>query len=174
MKKPLITISLLAGLLTHHAPAFAQVPQNAKYEPCSDMGQIIDAEMKALAAKRNLEEYEKLGPLCHELLDSPDANVESKVEGFIWHHWKEQRRGFVVATVHSLEALPTTFFIFIEPDIKGKWRVDWHTERILFDGMRDHGGFTAYSVRCIPEDENHPIDRLKLKDKRGKLIGTIW
>src|SRR5437868_2543359 len=121
MRNILFTCSLMIILWADTVTSSAQATQNSEDESCGDMAQIIEAEMKSQAAKRKLEDYEKLGPLCHELIRyGPEQDIERQVKDFIWQHWKEKRRGLVIVTFHSIEGEPSTSFMFIEPDDKGR------------------------------------------------------
>lgn len=176
MKNILITFSAMILLWGASVTSLAQVSQDSKGEPCGDMAQIIEAEMKSQAAKRRLDEYEKLGPLCHELIHyGAEQDIERRVKDFIWQHWKEKRRGFVIVTFHSIEGEPSTSFMFIEPDAEGRWHVDTKIERRLFDWnirqpRRQTNGYTAHSVKRVPGNEGRPIYQLVFMDERGKRI----
>jgi hypothetical protein len=176
MKNILITFSVMILLWGASATSLAQAAQEFKDEPCGDMAQIIETEMKSQATKRKLDDYERLGPLCHELIRyGADQDIERRVKDFIWQHWKEKRRGFVIVTFHSIEGEPSTSFMFIEPDAKGRWHVDTKIERKLFDWnirqpRRQTNGYTAYSVKRVPGDESRLIYQLIFMDERGKRI----
>lgn len=155
---------------------FAQEAQQPEDEPCGEMAQIIEAEVKAQAAKRRLDEYERLGPLCRELVSfGPVQDVEQQLKDFIWRHWKEKRRGFVIATFYSIEGHPSTSFTFIEPSAEGRWRIDTKIERKLFDlktrqPRRQTNGYVAYMVKRVPKGKNRPGYQLIFLDERGKHI----
>jgi hypothetical protein len=46
---------------------------------------------------------------------------------FIWNHWREKKRGYVVVTMTSPDSA-SNVHIFIEPEIGGAWRVVWRSE----------------------------------------------
>jgi hypothetical protein len=52
-----------------------------------------------------------------------------KARDFIWNHWREKKRAYVVVTVTSVDAASNAH-IFIEPDDAGAWHFVWRWESL--------------------------------------------
>jgi hypothetical protein len=57
-----------------------------------------------------------------------EASLRSARE-FIWSHWQQKKRGYVVVSMSSVDA-GSDAHIFIEPDQNGNWQVTWYWEHI--------------------------------------------
>ncbi len=53
-----------------------------------------------------------------------------KARAFIWEHWQQKKRGYVIVKMASVDA-ESDAHIFIEPDNDGAWHVVWKWERIF-------------------------------------------
>lgn len=84
-------------------------------------------------ADRNLSVYEfggHLGCKTPLLRESPRCQSSlRKARGFIWNHWREKKRGYLVVTITSPDA-SSDVHMFIEPDDAGAWRVVWRWENL--------------------------------------------
>ena len=82
-------------------------------------------------ADRSLSGYESGGHLgCKTPLIRESRRCQSSLRqarDFIWKHWREKKRGYVVVTMTSPDSA-SDVHIFIEPDIGGAWRVVWRSE----------------------------------------------
>ena len=85
----------------------------------------------ATHAQEELSGYEKLGPIEQKPWESPVA-VE-QVRKFVWDHWNQKRRGYVVFTFHTKEGEPTTRYLFIEPSAIGTWHIRGRIESTRTD-----------------------------------------
>ena len=52
-----------------------------------------------------------------------------KARDFIWQHWLEKKRGYLVVTITSPDAA-SDVHMFIEPNDAGAWRVVWRWENL--------------------------------------------
>ena len=81
-------------------------------------------------ADRDLLAYEFGGHLgCKTPLIRESRRCQSslrKARDFIWNHWREKKRGYVVVTMTSPDSAKDVH-MFIEHDIAGAWRVVWRS-----------------------------------------------
>lgn len=84
-------------------------------------------------ADRNLSDYSFGGHLvCKEALSRSSLRCQSsyrKARDFIWNHWREKKRAYIVVTITSPDA-GSDVHIFIEPDDANVWRVVWRWENL--------------------------------------------
>ncbi len=134
---------------------------------------------------RNLERYDKLSLKDAE----PRAVVErsrdplmAQARSFLWQHWQEPRRGYLVLTGSSVDHA-STFHVFVEPDDIGRWRV----YRRSIDQREITDLPTDYSMRWVlPGDRDKPgtsltqsqapnpvEDRLELRDVCREWDGSF-
>jgi hypothetical protein len=118
---------------------------------------------------------------CDLVLASDASRCEDsykKARAFIWTHWQEQRRGYIIVRFASVDAVSDSH-IFIEPDEGGAWHVVWRIERVLQMG---HSGEVddVPDLRSVERREARGADFqevgtliLVFKDKDGKEIETL-
>lgn len=91
-------------------------------------------QISKIVGSRNLSAYDFGG---HEgcggfYLKSEASRCEASIEkarNFIWQHWQEKRKGYIIVALGSIDALSDAY-IFIEPDKKGNWHIVWRWARI--------------------------------------------
>ena len=115
-------------------------------------------------ADRNISVYEFGGPLgCKTPLLRESPRCQSslrKARDFIWNHWREKKRGYVVVTITSPDA-SSYVHMFIEPDDAGTWRVLWRWENIYCVSCpRDTPGtmYQSAEMRSIEQRRATEID----------------
>lgn len=111
-------------------------------------------------ADRNLSAYEfggHLGCKTPFLRESPRCQSSlRKARGFIWKHWSEKKRGYLVVTITSPDA-SSDVHMFIEPDDAGSWRVVWRWENIYCASCpRPHSSGTIYQSADMRSIEQKP------------------
>ena len=74
-------------------------------------------------------------------IELPKCEASMKMaRDFIWRHWTDRRRGYVIVKMASPDA-QSDAHIFIEPDEAGVWHIAWNWQRIFgFAGGRDVSG----------------------------------
>ena len=131
---------------------------------------------------RDLSVYDQGGREGCDLVLASDASrcedSYKKARAFIWTHWQEQRRGYIIVRFASVDAVSDSH-IFIEPDEGGAWHVVWRIERVLQMG---HSGEVddVPDLRSVERREARGADFqqvgtliLVFKDKDGKEIETL-
>jgi hypothetical protein len=79
--------------------------------------------------RRDLSDYDVIGPYkIMKIVSGPDTDrLEGQIRDFLWTHWRQRRRGAVVATHQYVEGAVRTSY-FVEPDPQGHWAVVEHTD----------------------------------------------
>ena len=67
---------------------------------------------------------------------------------FIWSHWTDRRRGYVIVKMASDDA-QSDAHIFIEPDEAGAWHIAWNWQRIF--GFGAGGRDVAGDIDAMPD-----------------------
>jgi hypothetical protein len=112
----------------------------------------------ALSAKhRDLTNYD-VSPPCvlGSIPDSPEVTeLTTKCREFVWMHWHEHRRGFIVVTTFGKEgsrsALDRKYYI--EPDESGRWVIN--ARQRLRNSPHDARDYTITRVIRIPIDRSN-------------------
>jgi len=99
---------------------------------------------KTVTAGRDLSLYDNGGRQgCGIILKTELPKSEASLQiarNFIWEHWTNQKRGYVIVKRASVDA-ESDAHIFIEPGESGVWHVVWTWERIFGNvGTRDVAG----------------------------------
>ena len=107
------------------------------------------------AANRNLSDYAFGGHLvCNDAYSRNSPRCQSsyrKARDFIWNHWREKKRAYIVVMVTSPDA-GSDVHIFIEPDAANVWRVVWRSKSLYCASCRgsDTGGiYQSPEMRSI-------------------------
>jgi hypothetical protein len=83
--------------------------------------------------ERHLSDYSFGGHIvCNEGLSRSASRCQSsyrKARDFIWNHWREKKRAYIVVMITSPDA-GSDVHIFIEPDDANIWRVVWRSESL--------------------------------------------
>lgn len=116
--------------------------------------------------KATLED--KAGPysLGNNLSLAQTNRLLSKIRGFLWDHWSEDRPGQLQATVYTVEGDPTTYIFFVEKDSKGHWCIRAKSESVVAKipepgETRSHEmkEVTYYEIERLDSESNKPIPR---------------
>ena len=135
---------------------------------------------------RNLTQYERLelaDPEPRVMSDQRRSPVLAQARTFLWHHWHDRKRAYLVLTLSSVDATSTSH-VFVEPDEVGRWRVYWRGVR--HDSEVDDPP-TAYSMEWVmpgdwnspgtpllPGQEADPVKhRLEFRDACGEVDGSF-
>ncbi len=83
-----------------------------------------------VAQGRNLGQYDRVelknpGPMAGGVAQN---NVIARARVFLWEHWRDRKRGYLIITLSSVDATSTSH-VFVEPDDMGRWRVYWRIVR---------------------------------------------
>lgn len=101
--------------------------------PNAGVTPIPSPPKEAPAAHRDLSAYEFGGHLgCKTPLIRESRRCQTSLRNardFIWNHWREKKRGYLVVTITSPDAA-SDVHMFIEPDDSGTWRVVWRSENL--------------------------------------------
>lgn len=77
---------------------------------------------------------------------------QSEARKFIFEHWKEKKRGYIVYECSGIDSVSTTH-IFVEPDNNGEWSIVLRSAGDLRDqNIRETRGFSAKHKRAKSED----------------------
>jgi hypothetical protein len=109
-----------------------------------------------VAQGRDLTQYERLelaDPEPRVVSDQRRNPVLAQARTFLWRHWQDRKRAYLLLTLSSVDATSTSH-VFVEPDETGRWRLYWrgvrHTNEV-------DDSPTDYSVEwVIPGDWNKP------------------
>jgi hypothetical protein len=136
-----------------------------------------------IAQDRDLSLYDRGGKFgCGGVwLKSEDGRCRASIvraRAFIWKHWQEQKRGYVIVSLGSEDAQSDSH-IFIEPDESGAWHVVWRIDRVF---AMEHSGeiddvpdIRSIEQRRAGKYDNEPSGTsiLVFRDRNGKEIETL-
>ena len=102
---------------------------------------------------------------------------KSATRKFIWKHWQEKNRAYIVYNVSGVDA-GVEYHIVIEPDEMGDWHILWIGERW---GMPPNEGIFTEDVRSIKlktaGKDNYPYEAgtkyLVFLDKNGEEVESL-
>jgi hypothetical protein len=100
-----------------------------------------------------------------------DPCKENRIRDFIWEHYIAKKRGYVRVNYVGVDT-GAIEHIFIEPDIRGNWKVSWWTEsRSWLSGNKIY----AKKVFDVQRIENSETENWKLvfSDERGVILERI-
>ncbi len=95
-------------------------------------GLMTQGQLSRQRPGRDLTAYDRAGPYTVDY--EPPYNADKylgEIRGFLWEHWKERRRGQVIATFFSIEGDTTSSNFFVEPGAKGCWRITIESETMV-------------------------------------------
>jgi hypothetical protein len=141
-----------------------------------------------VAQGRDLRRYDRLelaDPEPRAVADRRGDWIIAKARKFLWEHWRDRKRAYLLLTLSSVDATSTSH-IFVEKDEIGRWRVYWRI-------VRDHSEIddlpTTYAVQWVtpvhdwdtpgtplaqgvePDPLRH---RLEFRDVCGDVEGLFW
>jgi hypothetical protein len=141
-----------------------------------------------VAQGRDLRQYDRLelaDPEPRVVADRRGDWIIAKARTFLWEHWRDHKRAYLLLTLSSVDATSTSH-VFLEKDEIGRWRVYWRI-------VRDHSEIddlpTTYAVQwVIPTgdsdkpgtplaqgQEPDPLrHRLEFRDICGDVDGLFW
>lgn len=136
-----------------------------------------------IAQGRDLSRYDKI-----ELQDSEHrhpgqiSRALAQARIFLWEHWRNQKRGYLILTMSSVDHTGTAH-VFIEPDDSGRWRayrrqVD---ARKLMDEPTAYwvlwvrpNGWDKPGIPLLPGQEpDSAIHKLEFRDVCGEKSGNL-
>jgi hypothetical protein len=116
--------------------------------------------------------------------------IVSRMEEFVWNHWKRQRPGHLTFRFVTAEGVPVDFSIFLERDEQRMWRVSIERKEVRMGGHPSNWfifrrTLFAYSIHRV--DEKRPTDddyapfpdeeilrsgtyMLEFRDREGQVI----
>lgn len=98
-----------------------------------------------------------------------------KFSDFIWRCWTEKKRGYLSLKYNSTPDVLNRIEIFIEPDARGEWRIDWNdTESYLAQGqVREVSrNSTVVAVERIADKPRKGDWSLSFKDNAGQPVAN--
>src|SRR5260370_34132484 len=126
----LISLPLLASIT---ACSHTSRPGRQTSTPGARVLPTPSPSTEAPTADRHLSDYAFGGHVvCNEAYSRNSARCQSsyrKARDFIWNHWREQKRAYIVVMITSPDA-GSDVHIFIEPDAANVWRVVWRWESL--------------------------------------------
>lgn len=109
-----------------------------------------------VAQGRDLTGYDKLevaDPVPRTVSDRRRDPYMSQARTFLWEHWHDRKRGYLILTLSSVDATGTSH-VFVEKDEFGRWRVYW---RIVRQHSEVDDAPTAYAMKwVIPNGWDQP------------------
>lgn len=136
-------------------------------------GEHGELTLVGITQNRNMSQYDQGGFFdCQRNYPktAPKTNCdENKIRDFIWQHWSEKKRGYVVVTYDSQDAVGTSH-IFIEPDENENWFVAW---RIARNAMNTNGIDDVPKIVTVERVENKPEKgnwALVFKEANGNAV----
>jgi len=86
---------------------------------------------------RDLSQYEVAGPYMIQSVRPEADRLSGQVREFLWTHWRQHRRGSVVATHFYVDGSSRTSY-FVEPDNQGRWLIVEYTDNPFPPNKRIH------------------------------------
>ena len=132
-----------------------------------------------LASQQDLRAY---GRLAVDYSKTPYIlDSERQVQNFVWRHWNQRRRGYVVFTIRTLEGDVATTHLFIEPAKQGYWHVrgivyGFYSDRFLRNNVPkrpDTHAVTKFEAVSVDWVFDHDRKFLALKGRSGKVIDPL-
>ena len=163
---PLILIILV--VLVGSCARTTQPTQLAQSTPNAGVTPTPSPTKETPTADRDLSAYAFGGHLgCKTPLIRESRRCQSSLRNardFIWHHWRDKKRGYLVVTITSPDAA-SDVHMFMEPDDAGAWRVVWRWENLYCASCpRPHRPGTIYQS---PEMRS-------IEQKRATETDTDW
>jgi hypothetical protein len=130
------------------------------------------------SAAADLRGYDKLGPLD---LGFGGHRECKRVESFVYSHWQQRKRGYVVFTIHTIEGEPTTEELYVEPGPSARWRVRGHSHSIYSDlrmvddpqKQPDRHVTRDFDAVALEWMRDRGVKYLALKDASGKIVDSL-
>jgi hypothetical protein len=117
------------------------VPASKSSEEHHPQSVTVKSPADRITQDRDLSLYERGGKFgCGGvMLKSEVARCRAAIaraRAFIWKHWQEQKRGYVIVSLGSDDA-ESDSHIFVEPDESGAWHVVRRIQRVF---AMEHSG----------------------------------
>jgi hypothetical protein len=137
---------------------------------------------------RDLSHYDKLevaDPEPRTVVDRRRDPYLAQARSFLWEHWRDRKRGYLILTVRSVDATSTSH-VFIEEDEIGRWRAYWRIVRHHSEVddlpttyaeqwvIPAHDGDTPGTPLAQNEVPDPIKDRLEFRDVCGDVEGLFW
>lgn len=132
----LMSVNRLSSLPNSLPPITEDMP------PITEENHVVSvlAKPKTVTDDRDLSLYDFGGRQgCGIVRLSEVSRCKSSIRNaraFIWKHWQEKKRGYVIVKMASVDA-ESDSHIFIEPNENGIWHIVWKWERIFAVSMAE-------------------------------------
>lgn len=129
----------------------------------------LQPEPKTIFQDRDLSVYDFGGQIahCYNNFSIPAKECqlsEIQAREFIYKHWQQKKRAYIIlgCNGHCKE-----YYVFIEPDINGFWRIVWRAE--FSDFERD------FSTNILNEDITSVVYKIAKEDEFSSYeVGTKY
>jgi hypothetical protein len=148
----LVILSVIGGITVGSALSCHHAPSKTGWDHPKPKTQSPPKKPTTPTAGRDLAGYEfggrhGCGIVTNAELPKCEASMK-EARDFIWSHWTDQRRGYVIVKMASDDA-QSDAHIFIEPDEAGAWHVAWNWQRIF--GSGDGGRDVSGDIDAMPD-----------------------
>jgi hypothetical protein len=155
-------------------------PKEAEQRPVEP----ILIKPKTITEGRELSAYDQGGRFgCGGVFPaSEDSRCKASIaraRAFLWKHWQERRRGYIIVSLGSYDA-DSDSHIFVEPDESGAWHIVWRIERVKsmehqgeVDDVPDIRSVERRRAKKSDVEEETGVPILVFKDASGKEIETL-
>ena len=207
-----VVVCLISGLIgVNYVSSHPQLPQSLQAKNCASSappGELPNARFARkggrttrnvkvwrhspalmiddVAQGRDLTQYERLelaDPEPRVVSDQRRNPVLSQARTFLWRHWQDRKRAYLLLTLSSVDATSTSH-VFVEPDEVGRWRVYWRGVRHnseVDDSPTDYsmewvipGGWKKPGTPLPPGQEPDPLKhKLEFRDACGDVEGSF-
>src|SRR5204862_3276080 len=206
-----VVVCLISGLIgVNYVSSHARLPQSLEANNCpssSPPGELPNARFARkggrtmhnvkvwrqgsalmiddVAQGRDLTQYERLelaDPEPRVVSDQRRNPVLGEARTFLWRHWQDRQRAYLLLTLSSVDATSTSH-VFVEPDEVGDWRVYWRAVRHnseVDDSPTGYsmewmipGGWKKPGTPLAPGQEPDPLkNKLEFRDACGDVEGS--
>ena len=94
-----------------------------------EVGESGEVTFGDVVQGRNLDRYERLGPLEGPSWPDDSHKAVRQARAFVWEHWRARKCGYLIITFSSVDERSTSH-VFVEPDGRGEFRVSWRIVRL--------------------------------------------
>ena len=121
----------------------------------------------AVAQGRDLKAYED-GGMYRTPIGQREVTGASDLRRFIWRHWTQKRRGYVLVLTQGKDA-GSTSYVFIEPSSSG-WHIAWRS--VPYSVLPHAPRWSPRDLRDIVAVEPRH-EKLTLRDAKGGVVTTL-
>jgi len=131
---------------------------------CATAGEPIPA---AVTQDRDLKAYED-GGVYRTPIGQREVTGAADLRRFIWTHWTQKRRGYVLVVQQGKDAGATSY-VFIEPSSSG-WHIAWRS--VPYSALPHAPRWSPQDLRDIVAVEQHH-DKLTFRDAEGEVVTRL-